>query len=71
MLKRGMSQRAAISTLQKWGFVVERRRGTGELFIRHPSTPKPIVMKANRKDVPSAVVRQVNRILAAQAIQAA
>jgi predicted RNA binding protein YcfA (HicA-like mRNA interferase family) len=62
-IKRGMGQRDAIRKLESLGFSISRRRGTGELFARHPTCPKPIIFKANRKDIPSEVVHLTNRIL--------
>ena len=43
------------------GFRVESRRRTGERFLRHPSTPRPVLFNARRKDAPRKVVHFIRK----------
>ena len=54
----------ALGVAARLGCTITRRRGTGELFVRHPSLPKPFRVSGHRKDAPRVLTVLLRRLSA-------
>jgi hypothetical protein len=43
------------------GFEIENRRRTGEKFLRHPDSQRPVVFNGRRKDASKKVIQFVRK----------
>jgi hypothetical protein len=67
-IHNGMSLREAQAVARRMGASVEAPRRTGEIRLRHPLMPKPVLANGRRKDAPRAMtgwLRQLEQLLAA------
>jgi hypothetical protein len=68
-IHNGMNLREARAIARRLGASVEEPRRTGEIRLRHPLMPKPVLANGRRKDAPRAMtgwLRQLEQLLAAR-----
>jgi hypothetical protein len=58
----GINLRDALRLFESLGGAVERKRRTGELRVRHPRLPKPVVVNCRRKDSPRALTVALRKL---------
>jgi hypothetical protein len=51
----------ALHFAEHHGFLVENRRRTGEKFLRHPDSQRPVVFNGRRKDASKKVIQFIRK----------
>ena len=60
-IQHGCNLRRPLTFATRNGFSVETRRRTGEKVLRHPLTPRPVVVNGRRKDATRAVISFIHK----------
>jgi hypothetical protein len=59
--QQGCDLSKALHFAEHHGFLIENRRRTGEKFLRHPDSQRPLVFNGRRKDASKEVIRFIRK----------